>query len=478
MISERQRGVFAIHYLLQAVLGGALFFIWYHAVKTVFTRNLTGGISHYKTYLLVILTAGIVSALYNNKKREVLIYGRAPQKIRYSLNKVVIIALGLLIYISALQDTSISRLFLFGLIPLLILAVVATDLFFPNWISDTFYKNSKKEKVILVLLNHQGLQNEILINNQSKIIQWIDEQSRFGIEVKGFIGSRDDQKHFSKYEYLGGEENASDIIASQKPSSVIVLNSPTNNQHLLDLINICEQNAARISLIHDWEQHFGRSVMELSINGLKILQFRAEPLQNPLSRIMKRGFDIIFSLLVLFLILPPLSLIVWLFQRAQSPGPLFFKQIRDGRNGTRFFVSKYRTMETNNLYLDRQATADDDRVYPFGKILRKYSLDEIPQFLNVLKGEMSIVGPRPHMPEHNEQWEQFTHGYHIRSFVKPGITGLAQTRGLRGEVVDDESIRQRVECDIEYIENWSILLDIGLVLKTILIVIFPHKNAY
>jgi lipopolysaccharide/colanic/teichoic acid biosynthesis glycosyltransferase len=135
-------------------------------------------------------------------------------------------------------------------------------------------------------------------------------------------------------------------------------------------------------------------------------------------------------------------------------------------------------MYTDNHAPGEQAKEGDSRIYKSGAILRKYSIDELPQFLNVLKGEMSIVGPRPHMPEHNSSWEIHYRPYHVRSMVRPGITGLAQTRGLRGEVCSDDEIKERVRCDIEYIENWSLLFDLGLILKTAIQVISPHKKAY
>ena len=143
-----------------------------------------------------------------------------------------------------------------------------------------------------------------------------------------------------------------------------------------------------------------------------------------------------------------------------------------------FQIYKYRSMYVDNPDINRQTTADDDRVFPAGRWLRKLSIDELPQFYNVLKGSMSVVGPRPHLDSHNESWSRIMANYHVRTFVKPGITGLAQVRGYRGEAKNDDSLRFRVMADIEYIENWSIALDLLLILRTAFQVFVPPKSAY
>jgi lipopolysaccharide/colanic/teichoic acid biosynthesis glycosyltransferase len=200
--------------------------------------------------------------------------------------------------------------------------------------------------------------------------------------------------------------------------------------------------------------------------------------KNPVNRLLKRLLDIAVSLPVVLFILPPLALMVWLIQRMHSPGPIFFTHGRNGRNNEIFQLFKFRTMHVANDDINRQASRSDPRIYPGGDLLRRTSLDEIPQFLNVLRGEMSVVGPRPHLPQHNRLWKEIAAPYTVRTFVRPGITGLAQTRGFRGEAVTEDDIRNRVECDIEYIERWTLLLDLGLILKTARQVIFPEKTAY
>jgi len=174
-----------------------------------------------------------------------------------------------------------------------------------------------------------------------------------------------------------------------------------------------------------------------------------------------------------------LTILVWLFQQIQSPGPIFFKQTRGGKGGDPFTILKFRSMHPQAAKGDiRQASKDDDRTFAFGRFIRKYSIDEFPQFLNVLFGDMSLVGPRPYMIEHDDLIGRDFRAYHVRKFVKPGVTGPAQCAGLRGEVISQDLLQARNEMDFNYVGNWSLLLDIEIVVKTALQVIFPPKSAY
>jgi putative colanic acid biosynthesis UDP-glucose lipid carrier transferase len=180
----------------------------------------------------------------------------------------------------------------------------------------------------------------------------------------------------------------------------------------------------------------------------------------------------------MLVVFPILTLIVWLAQRLQSPGPLFHAQTRAGMQNRQFRIYKFRTMHVHEHELSRQAQVGDTRVYPLGKWFRKLSIDEVPQFWNVLRGDMSIVGPRPHLIEHNNEFSQLMANYHVRAFVKPGITGLAQVRGFRGEARNNSDIENRVACDIEYLENWNLSLECGIILRTCAQLFIPPRTAY
>jgi lipopolysaccharide/colanic/teichoic acid biosynthesis glycosyltransferase len=219
-------------------------------------------------------------------------------------------------------------------------------------------------------------------------------------------------------------------------------------------------------------------VIYLEDEGHHFISLRQEPLENPLNRIAKRTLDVVVSVPIVIFVLPFASLLVWTIQRIYSPGPLYFKQVRAGIQNHQFMIWKFRTMHPNNPDMARQATWNDDRIYRCGHFLRRFSIDELPQFWNVLKGDMSVTGPRPHLIEHNEQFAKQIASYPIRTVVKPGITGLAQVRGFRGEARTPNDIALRLQADILYLENWRLTLDVAIILRTIWQMFVPPKTAY
>jgi putative colanic acid biosynthesis UDP-glucose lipid carrier transferase len=222
-------------------------------------------------------------------------------------------------------------------------------------------------------------------------------------------------------------------------------------------------------------------VVSVDEGGHHFFTLHQEPLEEPLNRVMKRTFDLVVALPVVVLILPGLIAVVWLMQRVQAPGPLFHSRPRSGEKRVPFAMLKFRSMRVappDEQAEGRQARSDDERIFPFGRFLRRHSLDEFPQFWNVLTGEMSIVGPRPVMPLLDEEFERQVRAYRSKHWVKPGITGLAQSGGFRGEIRTPEQLQERIRLDLSYIAHWSIWLDIQITLKTLAQVFFPPKSAY
>jgi putative colanic acid biosynthesis UDP-glucose lipid carrier transferase len=211
--------------------------------------------------------------------------------------------------------------------------------------------------------------------------------------------------------------------------------------------------------------------------GLRFIGLRDEPLEDPIGRFAKRCLDIAVALPMVLFILPFTTLLVACLQMRYAPGPIFYRQLRSGLQNIPFAIYKYRTMYVANPDPSRQVTQGDTRVYPAGRWLRKFSIDELPQFLNVMRGEMSVVGPRPHLLEHDEQFAQALANYPVRGNVKPGITGLAQVRGFRGETKTTTDVIKRVESDIQYLENWSFLMDCWIILRTAAQMVFPPRTA-
>jgi putative colanic acid biosynthesis UDP-glucose lipid carrier transferase len=209
-----------------------------------------------------------------------------------------------------------------------------------------------------------------------------------------------------------------------------------------------------------------------------VLTLRQEPLEDVGSRFKKRVFDLAFSSLVILFVLSWLYPILAILIKLQSPGPVLFKQLRSGRNDEPFWCYKFRSMKINNDSDKKQASKSDDRITPIGRFLRKSSLDEMPQFFNVFLGNMSVVGPRPHMLNHTNEYKQIIDNYMVRHFLKPGITGWAQVHGFRGETRRQEDMENRVKYDINYLENWNSMLDVKIVFMTVINMMRGEDNAY
>ena len=244
------------------------------------------------------------------------------------------------------------------------------------------------------------------------------------------------------------------------------------------MIELCEQEGCRFLIHNDYGARYARTFIPVEEAGIHFLTLQNEPLEDPVNRALKRSLDIAVSLPVVVFILPPLCAMVWLIQRIQAPGPMFFVKPRGGRNRLEFHMLKFRSMYARDHDINKQATAGDSRIFPFGRFLRMSSLDEFPQFINVLRGDMSIVGPRPHLPQHDIEFSLISKTYRVRSLVKPGITGLAQVNGYRGEITEPEKLHRRVYWDLYYVSNWSLSMDLQVILRTAWQVIFPPKSAY
>lgn len=243
------------------------------------------------------------------------------------------------------------------------------------------------------------------------------------------------------------------------------------------LSNFCDKNMVRFYLVPVSVETLGINLKREQIDDIEVFTTLENPLQNSMNKVVKRMFDFVLSFFSLFFILLAFPLI-WLIIKIQSPGPVFFTQERTGQDGKSFRIYKFRSMYINQCADQLQTTRDDPRKFPFGDFMRKTSIDELPQFWNVLKGDMSIVGPRPHMLAHTEMYSHLINKYMVRHFVKPGITGWAQVNGFRGETKELWQMEGRIKRDIWYMENWSIWLDIRIVWLTLQLMFRHDSHAY
>ena len=239
----------------------------------------------------------------------------------------------------------------------------------------------------------------------------------------------------------------------------------------------CDRHVVRFYYVPVSVESIGLNLKREMLDDIEIYTTYENPLQNSVNRAVKRVLDIVLSLVFLIptaILLP----FIWIIVKIQSPGPLLFKQVRTGLDGKEFKCYKFRSMHVNKDADKVQATKNDPRKFPFGNFMRKANIDELPQFYNVLQGRMSIVGPRPHMLAHTEQYSQLIDKYMVRHFVKPGVTGWAQVTGFRGETKELWQMEGRVKRDIWYMEHWSIWLDLRIIWMTFKTMFVHDKNAY
>ena len=268
------------------------------------------------------------------------------------------------------------------------------------------------------------------------------------------------------------------FIAENEIDEIYSSISKVNNQELTKIIDYADNNLKVLKFLPDNKEIYSKKLNFSYYGYLPILSLRKIPIDEPINKFIKRSFDIVFSLLVIVGVLSWLTPLLAIFIKYESKGPVFFKQKRNGLDYKEFYCYKYRSMRPNPEAHLHQIKKGDPRVTKIGKFIRKTSIDELPQFINVLKGEMSVVGPRPHMVSHTHMYAEKIDKFMVRHFVKPGITGLAQVSGFRGEVEDDNFITNRVKYDIFYLENWSLFLDFKIVFQTIFNSLGGDDKAY
>ncbi|MBW1654839.1 undecaprenyl-phosphate glucose phosphotransferase [Flavobacterium quisquiliarum] len=317
--------------------------------------------------------------------------------------------------------------------------------------------------------------------NQSgeRIRKVLAKDLTYGYRFLGFFDKGENLTAIDPALIVGQFENIERFVIDKKIDEMYVALHIENIQIINELIRICEQNMVRIKFIPDFEQYTKASKVEVSFyENIPVLMFRTEPLEYASNRVVKKVFDILFSSLVILFIFPWLFPIIMLIIKLESPGPIFFKQERSGRDNETFMCFKFRSMYVNTLAHNKQAEKGDSRITKFGAFIRKTSIDELPQFFNVFWGDMSVVGPRPHMINLAKEYSDLINNYLVRQYAKPGITGWAQVNGFRGETKVLSDMENRVAYDIWYIENWSFLLDLRIIVKTMINIFKGEENAY
>lgn len=315
--------------------------------------------------------------------------------------------------------------------------------------------------------------------NMQEIYHAMINDPTSGFRVMGYFAETISSQFPEKNFYLGTPDQALNYLHTHQVDHVYCGLSSTQSQLILPIINYCENHLIRFYSVPNVRNYLKRRMYFVQFgSNVPVLAIRREPLGKLSNRFVKRIFDIVFSGIFLCTLFPIISIIVGLAIKLTSPGPIFFRQKRSGQDGREFMCYKFRSMRINKDSDSVQATKDDPRKTRLGNFLRKTNIDELPQFINVFLGDMSVVGPRPHMLKHTQEYSQLIDKFMVRHLVRPGITGWAQVTGYRGETNELWKMEGRVERDIWYLEHWSFLLDLYIIFRTLKNAVQGEKKAY
>ncbi|SHG29016.1 undecaprenyl-phosphate galactose phosphotransferase/putative colanic acid biosysnthesis UDP-glucose lipid carrier transferase [Flavobacterium fluvii] len=394
------------------------------------------------------------------------------EAILYRTIRMLMIHLAVIaLFIVVLDYDEISRLRMVYFYSTFFLLLISFRILFMKMLKYVRSRGFNFRKVVIVGANATG----------ERMNRILSKDLTYGYRVMGFFDDETDSETELKAPVLGRFEDVEDYLNSQKIDEMYVALHISKIKVINKLTALCERYMVRIKYIPDFQQYTKSNRVEISFYGngnVPVLMLRKEPLEIPLHRITKKIFDFCFSLFVIVFVFSWLFPILIILIKLNSPGPVFFVQERSGRDNKSFPCFKFRTMYVNDVADKVQASLNDARITKVGAFLRRTSLDELPQFFNVLLGNMSVVGPRPHMLSHTEQYSELINNFLVRHYAKPGITGWAQVNGYRGETKELADMEGRVEHDIWYIENWSLLLDVKIVWNTFVKVFQGDKNAF
>ncbi|WP_282134854.1 exopolysaccharide biosynthesis polyprenyl glycosylphosphotransferase [Seonamhaeicola maritimus] len=391
---------------------------------------------------------------------EVYRFTRIIQIISLLFKQIILFSVIVYAYIGFFKEPSISR---FNLGQYLITVFIIL----------TFFK-----LLLYFLLNKYrsvlggNIRNVVVIGDNKKtrkLIKTFNTRSDFGYSYK---------KKFDVNDHDFSLEKCYAYIVANDIDEIYFSVAELTNKQINSLIDFADNNLRELKFIPDNKDIYSKKLKYQYYEYTPILSLRNIPLQEPINKFIKRLFDILLSSFIIVFVLSWLTPILAILIKLESRGPVFFKQSRNGFNYEEFDCYKFRSMTPNKNAHLYQATKGDHRITKMGGFIRKTSIDELPQFFNVLFGEMSVVGPRPHMVSHTNMYARSVDKFMVRHFVKPGITGLAQVSGYRGEIEEDKDIINRVKYDIFYVENWSILLDLKVIVQTFLNALKGEEKAY
>jgi exopolysaccharide biosynthesis polyprenyl glycosylphosphotransferase len=473
MITTRARGLANLHAGVTMLCVGVFFWVYAEFIMRYVPLVRLSREVNLLPYFLCMVGGMALSARTQSRLTARFHLMELGDAARLAAWQVALMALLTFTMMFATLDRSISRLFLGSFLVWCWLGLAVLNARLPRALARLVFRRGHRLPTVFI-----GK-----MASAAQLDDWIANKEPLGIFPVGLLSDEVAAGEGSRLPMplLGRVTDLSRVLGEREVGQVILLELPATDAEARSIIEICHDQGCRLLIHNTLAERYTHPLVPTVEEGRHYYTLQEEPLEDPLNRLVKRAFDIAIALPVVVLLLPPLCLWVWAMQRAQAPGPLFHVRERRGQQGEPFHMLKFRSMYVEPESAadeSKQARSEDARIFPFGRFLRRRSLDEFPQFWNVLTGEMSVVGPRPYMPLLDEEFRQQTRGYRTRHLVKPGITGLAQSLGFRGEILEQEMLRRRVYWDLHYVTHWSIWLDLQITVRTLGQVFRPPQTAY
>lgn len=473
MISTRARGLANLHAGATTLGVGIVFWVYAEFImRYVPVVRLSREVNLIPYFLCMVGGMALAGreVVRLGSRSHVLEFGEAARLAAWQVGLMALLTFTMMF---ATQDRSISRLFLGTFLAGSWLGLTFANLQLPRWLAKLMFSRGHRLPTVFV-----GRASAL-----ERLQDWITNKEGLGVEPVGVLSTEEPPAGAPPpvVPRLGRPEELARVLAEREVAQVILLALPATDDEARAVIELCQEHGCRLLIHNNLAERYTHPLVPAVEDGRHFYTLQEEPLEDPLHRLVKRGFDVAVALPVVLFVLPPLCAWVAAMQRIQAPGPLFHARERRGQSGRTFRMLKFRSMRVapeDAVAESKQAQAEDERIFPFGRFLRRRSLDEFPQFWNVLVGEMSVVGPRPYMPLLDEEFRRQARGYRTRHLVKPGITGLAQSLGYRGEILETEMLNRRVYWDVYYITHWSVWLDLQITVRTLAQVFRPPQTAY
>jgi putative colanic acid biosynthesis UDP-glucose lipid carrier transferase len=470
MLLHRIRGLWNTYHGILAVILTVVFWT-YLMIAGVVYKEITGGYQRFILYNAAGVLGLGIAAIRGRSAAATLLAAGFLESHTLALKQTVFAGAAMLIVLLADMDATMPRQLsislLFGFLLVLYIVFLNCHLLVPKQLAQKCFSTEEYEQRTLLIGP---------IDKARNIAKWIEETAAFGFGMTGTVRSEDEDEEprILHLTHVSDGAMLERIIMNEGINQVLLLAIPPDREELRVVLDVTDKTGVRALVLNNLSEIFNHDIGLFKLQNQAFISLRDEPLQDLVSRILKRTMDLIVSLWVLIFVLPFACLVVKMFQAIQSPGPLFHQETRSGLAKRPFRIFKFRTMHINKADTSpEKAMASDARTYPIGRILRKRGLDKIPLFLNVFFGDMSVVGPAPRSIIKNRRFSEIINQYHIRAWAKPGVTGLAQSSGFCGDPKDDDEVVESAKLDIKYIENWSLPFDLWIMWSALFQVVKP-----